>query len=528
VIPFELNGVRVEVPDDGSSLLNCLRDRLGRREVKDGCSPQGQCGCCTVWVDGSPRVACVTPARRVAGRSVTTLEGLDAEVACAWTEAFIAAGASQCGFCTPGILMRLAALAPRPAAYLSEAAPPSAPSETAVKSALLAHLCRCTGWRTIVEAATGAAPRVTPPDGDRGGAARRATIEGRSPQAVGPAVTGGGAGFADDLAPAGSLVAVPDGRGGWSVGETLGEARRRTGRRQGRRGTAGLTYPLALPPGDWEVTLRTTWVEPAYLELDSSWCVPGGEPASPLANGGAFGGKSSSPVAEAARRLADEHGRPVRVLFSREDCVLMGPKRPPVAIGVGGDGAGVMRVVRTPGVADAVATVAPGLTVEEVDVAGPPTSATIRGAGWVEAAAVLAAGAARRQASGGGAATVTLPWGSRAEAAVDGDRVVVRVDCGDPLDEVVLRSYCVGAAHMALSWVRSEGLAVDPSGVPSDLTLRSFGVLRAADTPRIDVGVVPADGPPVNGSDAVFAAVAAAAWIEDGLPPTWPTRRTRR
>ncbi|MHB1912995.1 MAG: (2Fe-2S)-binding protein, partial [Acidimicrobiales bacterium] len=92
--------------DDGCSLLEALRDRLGRRSAKDGCSPQGQCGCCTVWVDGAARVACVTPARRVAGRSVTTLDGLDPDVRDRWAGAFLDHGASQCGFCTPGIIMR--------------------------------------------------------------------------------------------------------------------------------------------------------------------------------------------------------------------------------------------------------------------------------------------------------------------------------------------------------------------------------------------------------------------------------------
>src|SRR5580704_16361025 len=101
----------VKIPDDGSSLLEVLRDRLGLRTAKDGCSPQGQCGCCTVLVDGQPRVACVTPARRVAGRSVTTLEGLPIGVRDAWADAFAACGASQCGFCTPGIIVRLAGLA---------------------------------------------------------------------------------------------------------------------------------------------------------------------------------------------------------------------------------------------------------------------------------------------------------------------------------------------------------------------------------------------------------------------------------
>ena len=101
----------------------------------------------------------------------------------------------------------------------------------------------------------------------------------------------------------------------------------------------------------------------------------------------------------------------------------------------------------------------------------------------------------------------------------------MQLSCGDPLDEVVLRSYGIGAAHMALGWVTSEGLAVDDRGEVHDLTIRSFGVPRAVDTPRIEVEITTeTDAPPVNGSDAVFAAVAAAVWRHQGLPPDWPTR----
>ncbi len=90
----------------------------------------------------------------------------------------------------------------------------------------------------------------------------------------------------------------------------------------------------------------------------------------------------------------------------------------------------------------------------------------------------------------------------------------MRVAAGDPLDEIVLRSYAIGAAHMAIGWVLNEGLTVDPeSGEIHDLTIRSFGVVRAQDTPRIDIEIVDDDGPPLpRASDAVFAAVAAAAW----------------
>jgi aerobic-type carbon monoxide dehydrogenase small subunit (CoxS/CutS family) len=526
-----VDGRPVEVPDDGSSLLEVLRDRLGLRTAKDGCSPQGQCGCCTVWIDGSPRVACVTPARRVAGRSVTTLDGLDPERRQSWAEAFSATGASQCGFCTPGIVMRLAAL---------EARTEGSVEEPAVERALAAHLCRCTGWRTIVDAAgvaassrrgTTGATRATGAGAGRdlAAAAHRAALEGGTLQTVGPSVPLGEGGFADDTAPPDALVAVPDGDGGWAVAETLREARASAGKVQGRRSTIQLGYPLEVPPGPWRQTLRTTWVEPAYLETDASWCRPGGEPASPLANGGAFGAKLASPVPDVARRLADEHGRPVRVLLSREDTVRLGPKRPPVAAGIGSDGTGVMRIVRTPSVADAVRSVAPGIIVEEVDVAGPPTSAAIRGAGWVEAAVLLAVLSRLRNDSGpgrGSGVRVALASGATAEASIAPDGGVgVRVSCGLPLDDVVLRSYCNGAVHMALSWVRSEGLAVDEEGQPCDLTIRSLGILPARDMPAVNVEIAPSDSSPVNGSDAVFAAVAAAAWLADGLAQDWPTRR---
>ena len=89
-------------------------------------------------------------------------------------------------------------------------------------------------------------------------------------------------------------------------------------------------------------------------------------------------------------------------------------------------------------------------------------------------------------AATGARTPVTSPDGAEAEAEVAHDgAVLVRVAAGDPLDEVVLRSYCVGATHQALSWVRSESLAVADDGTVADLTIRSFGIVRAADTPSI-------------------------------------------
>ena len=508
-LQLEVDGRQVEVADEGASLLEVLRRALGIRSPKDGCSPQGQCGCCTVLVDGQPRVACVTPARRVAGRSVTTLEGLPPDVQRHWADAFSATGASQCGFCTPGIICRLEG---------ARAKGVAADDHDAVEQALLAHLCRCTGWRTILDAwdvATTARPAGAR---DLAAATERASLEGGGHQAVGPEVAVGHGGFADDLAPADALVALPDGRGGWAVGDTLAAARAAAGKVQGRRTTVEATPPLALPPGDWRASLRTSWVEPAYLEPDASWCEPGGDPRTPLANGGAFGGKVASVVTAAARALADEHGQVVRVLLDREDVVRMGPKRPPVAGGVDADGRGVLRVVRTPGLAAAVASVAPSLVVEEVDVPGPPTSVALRAAGWAEATVLLAG------ARGATAPVVDPRTGATAEAAVDVTGTLrVRIDAGEVLDEVVLRSYATGAAHMALSWVSSEGIAVDEVGVVHDLTIRSFGVLRAVDTPPIEVEVVAGNRPACRGSDAVFVAVAAAAWLHLGCPVDWPT-----
>jgi aerobic-type carbon monoxide dehydrogenase small subunit (CoxS/CutS family) len=546
-VEFELDGQPVRVARDNLSLLDALREELGVHSVKDGCSPQGQCGCCTVLVDGQARVSCVTPVRRLGGRSVTTVDGLaDAE---GLARAFLRHGASQCGFCTPGILCRLAALGPQP-------------SRSQVETALLAHLCRCTGWLGIVEAAldtagapaaafdTAGAPAAAfdttgapaaaldttgaPAAADPAPApSERAALEGHVLQGSGLEVVLGRGGFADDTSPEGCLVAVPDGQGGWALGETLTEARAAAGKVQGRRSGRDLTYPLEVPPGEWDLTLQTTWVEPAYLEPDCSWCAPGEEPADPRANGGDFGAKELSVAPFAARELARIHGRPVRVLLSREDVVRLGPKRPPLAAGMRLDGAGVIRVASAAGVAARISAAAPFVAVEEVDVAGPARSASIRAAGWAEVAVLLAACTSLRE--GTRSATVSTPEGATATAEVDVDHdgwpraVRLHVACGDSLDEVVLRSYLTGATHMALGWVCSEAIALDDNGLPEDLTIRSFGVIRAKDMPPIEISLDrDAPGRAVNGSDAAFAAVAAAVWLAQGHPPRWPTRRGGR
>ena len=523
-VTFALNGATVTVGDDGASLLDALREDLGCRSVKDGCSPQGQCGCCTVWVDGAARVACVTPLRRVAGRAVTTVDGLVPDLRDRWVDAFVATGASQCGFCTPGILLRLAAL--------ENGARP--PTRQAVESALLAHLCRCTGWQSIVEAGcialglTEAAPR---PLRDPLLAAWRAQLEGPAFQSSGADVVLGGGGFADDIAPADALVQL--GAATTTLAPSLRAARQGSEKVQGRNSTVPLIHPVPLPEGEWALTLQTTWVEPAYVEPDASWCRPGAVPATPLANGGAFGGKRHSPVADRARDLAADTNVAVRVLWSREDVVRHGPKRPPLALGLRPDRSGRLRIGRTAGSADLsalcdrVRAVAPLLDIEEVEVVGPPVGAELRGAVWSEVLAALSA--LDHRDTGPGPADVRVPGGGRAVVSMSGDVEAVRVDvwAGEVLCPVTLRSYALGAVHQALGLVWSEGIAVDPDGAPLDLTIRSFGILAARDMPPVEVILHPDDRWPVNGSDAVFAATLAAAWTAEGLPPTWPTRRHR-
>jgi aerobic-type carbon monoxide dehydrogenase small subunit (CoxS/CutS family) len=558
-VQFSCNGEQFELDvAPGESLLTVLRERIGVVSPKDGCAPQGQCGCCTVLVDGEPRVACVTPVARVAGRSVLTVEGLDAEVRDDLAARFVATGGSQCGFCTPGILVRLAAAEAK-----------GKTRRVDLDRALAAHLCRCTGWQTVYDAV--AAPGASSRDRDPIAGAQRAELEGATRQIVGRRVPLGDGGFADDGAPRDALVAVPLPPGStadsveaaglrWVVADSLFEARAVAGKVQGRRTTVDPLPPLAVPePVDGGVRLATSWVEPAYLEPDASWCVPGGDPATPLANGGAFGGKIMSPVSAAARELADHTGRAVRVVYAREDVVRLGPKRPPIAATAALDGATVR--VRGRVVGDAAPFTRPiawPYAVEEdgewerASVPGPPTSSALRAVGLAERAVLLEGAlhlagveraalmrddraarvlldtcvAARSNALAG--ARVTIDDAGRVE------RVHVRVAAGDPLDEVVLRSYCIGAAHMALGWVLTEGLAVDPdTGEIQDLTIRSFGILRAKDTPPIDVELIDDPGVPFgDASDAVFAAVAAATWnavsdAEGSRPGSFPARETR-
>ncbi len=140
---FTLNGRTVDLDvDPGESLLHVLRERCGLRSMKDGCAPEGSCGACTVIVDGHAVVSCARPAERAAGRVIETIEGLPAATRDLWADAFVATGASQCGYCSPGIVMKAEALLRRE----------PAPSREVIARALAGNLCRCTGYFPIIDA----------------------------------------------------------------------------------------------------------------------------------------------------------------------------------------------------------------------------------------------------------------------------------------------------------------------------------------------------------------------------------------
>jgi carbon-monoxide dehydrogenase small subunit len=146
-----VNGQRYDVVASPRDLLiDVLRRRVGLTGPKKGCG-EGQCGACTVLLDGEPVVSCLTLAVACNGRRITTVEGLTKEGRLSrLQEAFVEHGAIQCGFCTPGMLMSARAL-------LEEN---PAPTEAEIRARLTGNLCRCTGYVKIVEAVQIAAQRM--------------------------------------------------------------------------------------------------------------------------------------------------------------------------------------------------------------------------------------------------------------------------------------------------------------------------------------------------------------------------------
>jgi carbon-monoxide dehydrogenase small subunit len=151
LIRLTVDGVSREAgvrPD--ASLLDLLRDGVGLTATKDACR-QGECGACSVWLDGVFVCSCLVPAFQADRREVRTIAGLANGTLHAVQEAFLDAGAVQCGFCTPGMVVA--------AADLLERDPH--PTDAGIREALAGNLCRCTGYQKIVDAVHLAAARAS-------------------------------------------------------------------------------------------------------------------------------------------------------------------------------------------------------------------------------------------------------------------------------------------------------------------------------------------------------------------------------
>lgn len=146
-----INGKDMEADDvwEGESLLYLLRERMGLPGSKNACE-QGECGSCTVYLDGVPACACLVAAGQVEGREIRTVEGLaEGDKLDPMQEAFVECGAVQCGFCTPGLVVQTHDLIERV---------PN-PSDVEIRESLAGNLCRCTGYEKILDAVRLAATR---------------------------------------------------------------------------------------------------------------------------------------------------------------------------------------------------------------------------------------------------------------------------------------------------------------------------------------------------------------------------------
>ncbi len=152
-VHFIVNGMEYEIQTaPNRTLLDLLREDLGLTGAKDGCGGEGECGACTVLLDGSPVNACLVLAGQADQRDVVTVEGLASEEGLhPLQKAFVENGAVQCGFCTPGAIMS--------AVGLLKKVPD--PTEAQIREALSGNLCRCTGYTKMVSAVKNAAKEMS-------------------------------------------------------------------------------------------------------------------------------------------------------------------------------------------------------------------------------------------------------------------------------------------------------------------------------------------------------------------------------
>ena len=476
-VEFTLNGRRVLASTVHPHLLAALREEFHLTSPKDGCSPTGQCGCCTVLIDGKARVSCQTSMEKAAGSEIVTLEGVDRAEVDRMADAFAACGALQCGFCTPGIVMRTKALIDKHGSALTR--------EQASRH-LGAHLCRCTGYIKVLDAVEALAQDEVPVVVQPGGVGSRGIkYEGRE-------LSVGTRDFIDDMVVPGMLhgalrlsdharadvrsidtsealavdgvhavltavdipaarrvglihkdwpIMIPeDGRTSY-LGDVLAIVVADT--REIARGAAALVTvdydvlePMVDPvrvihtdePAVWELdgnilststyargdvetalreavftvdeTFQTQRIEHAFLEPESTLAVPTGDgderglhvysggqgiwddrndiaavlgidqqrvTTELVSNGGAFGGKEDmSNQAHAA--LATWHtGRPVKITLSREESLLIHPKRHPIKMHyrAGCDADGRLTAVRVRMVGDSGPYASVGMKVLE-------------------------------------------------------------------------------------------------------------------------------------------------------------------
>ncbi len=172
-ISFRLNGREMTIEaDPDRRVVDLIREELGLTGTKEGCG-SGECGACTILVDGENRLACLMLAAQIEGRRVTTIEGLaDGERLHPLQESFVRCGAVQCGFCTPGMILSASALLSRK----------PGPTREEIREGLSGNLCRCTGYQKIVDAVASAAPLLLDPNITFPGAPERDGGPGAAPR----------------------------------------------------------------------------------------------------------------------------------------------------------------------------------------------------------------------------------------------------------------------------------------------------------------------------------------------------------